>query len=407
MSTDWRYQEKIPVELELLEGSKPDPLPVVQASSTSSAKSQPNPLPAHLKDFRWTYVEQFLNSNALSANTRRRYQTVLRDFFAEVKLPLAQVRSVHLARYFDDLSHPPHNKKPSTIQNVMACVLRFFNWLAIAYPDVCPNPPTRGIKRPSVPEEGPKSLTDMQMKIVWEVIERMEPEETANYYRLLIHVLQYGFRASEAVQLNVGSLGLFEDDDGLDRAAIVVQATTTKTKRERIVPISDESYQLICQSLKSREQAGERIDPTSPLLVLQKISKRITYDSIYHCMKRIGYLACLYLLNTWIECQLITDRATLSLKRRYQELLSKQDEEKLEKEVIPKVSSDLRAEMLTFLALHPHQMRHTFATELAKKLSPQHVKDLTGISSDAILKRYTKRVEHIAAMKAYWRAFDS
>jgi integrase/recombinase XerD len=55
--------------------------------------------------------------------------------------------------------------------------------------------------------------------------------------------------------------------------------------------------------------------------------------------------------------------------------------------------------------LHPHQFRHTYATELlVQGVDPMHAKRLTGHRSEQAFKRYTLRSEQAAAIAAFYRA---
>jgi integrase/recombinase XerD len=54
--------------------------------------------------------------------------------------------------------------------------------------------------------------------------------------------------------------------------------------------------------------------------------------------------------------------------------------------------------------LHPHQLRHTYATGLFRQgLDPTHARRLLGHSSEQTTRRYTQAVEAEAAEAAYYR----
>jgi len=55
--------------------------------------------------------------------------------------------------------------------------------------------------------------------------------------------------------------------------------------------------------------------------------------------------------------------------------------------------------------LHPHQFRHTYASQLlAQEVDQMHAKRLTGHRSDQAFKRYILRSEQEAAISAFYRA---
>jgi integrase/recombinase XerD len=144
------------------------------------------------------------------------------------------------------------------------------------------------------------------------------------------------------VNLNVGSF------DGK-----LLFLPDTKTSQPRLVPLRQESREVVAEYLHWREAQGEVLTSLSPLMISHHPSykgDRLSYHGIYFAVEKIG------------------------------ELASIED-------------------------LHPHQFRHTYATDLLLLgVDPTHARKLTGHTSEKAFRRYTLRSEQEAAISAYYRA---
>jgi integrase/recombinase XerD len=158
----------------------------------------------------------------------------------------------------------------------------------------------------------------------------------------LIHLLSHGLRAGEIVALNVGAF------DGR-----LLFLADTKTNEPRLVPLRKASAQGLQAYLDWRQARGEVLSEDSPLLLSHhqgRRGERLSYHGLHFAIERIGELA-----------------------------------------ELPQ--------------LHPHQFRHTYATELLLQgVDPMHAKRLTGHRSEQAFKRYTLRSEQEAAIAAFYRA---
>ena len=158
----------------------------------------------------------------------------------------------------------------------------------------------------------------------------------------LIHLLSHGLQAGEIVALNVGAF------DGR-----LLFLADTKTNEPRLVPLRKVSQQGLQDYLDWRQAGGEQISDDSPLLLSHhqgRRGERLSYHGLHFAIERIGELA-----------------------------------------ELPE--------------LHPHQFRHTYATELLLQgVDPMHAKRLTGHRSEQAFKRYTLRSEQEAAIAAFYRA---
>jgi integrase/recombinase XerD len=157
----------------------------------------------------------------------------------------------------------------------------------------------------------------------------------------MVQLLSHNLRAGEVASANVGSF------DGR-----LVTLTQTKNKQPRIVPLSEAGQQAIQTYLEWRRGQGESVTSESPLILSHHQGwegDRLSYHGIYFAVERIGELAGLS-------------------------------------------------------ELHPHQFRHTGATELLRMgMDPAHARLLTGHTDERSFRRYVLAVEQEAAIAAFYR----
>jgi integrase/recombinase XerD len=337
--------------------STPNPLPKIQvvpltATSALQAASKPaqkRAHPLHNADLRWFKVEEFLNSCNLAANSRKLYTRELARFLGWTDLLWGELKMRHLALYKLYLMEEVRTKQggglsKSSVNSAIASLKSFFSWLVKCYPEVMPVNPMLGIKFEKLPLPPVQSLTEAEMARIWEVLAFCG--ETLLRDTALIHLLSHGLRAGEVVDLNVGAF------DGK-----LLFLADTKTNEPRLVPLRTEGRSAVLAYLAERRSTGEAMGgellENSPMLLSHHHAhqgKRLTYHGIYYATERIG---------NWAE--------------------------------LPD--------------LHPHQFRHTYASELlAQGVDPMHAKRLTGHRSDQAFKRYVLRSEQEAAIAAFYRA---
>lgn len=294
---------------------------------------------------RWVKVQEFLRSSNLSPNSRKLYERELKRFLGWTELHYQELRPRHLGHYKEYLMEDVQTDAgkaltKNSINSALTALKSFFKWLTLTYPDIISTNPTVGVKFEKVPVPPAQSLTSQQMQQVWQALEFLG--ETKQRDTALVHILSHGLRAGEIVDLNVGAF------DGK-----LLFLADTKTDEPRLVPLRKESREALGNYLSWREEQGEQMMSTSPLIVSHHNSrkgKRLSYHGIYFAIEKIGELAD-----------------------------------------IPN--------------LHPHQFRHTYATELLLLgVDPSHAKRLTGHQSEKAFRRYTLRSEQEAAIAAYYRA---
>jgi integrase/recombinase XerD len=76
--------------------------------------------------------------------------------------------------------------------------------------------------------------------------------------------------------------------------------------------------------------------------------------------------------------------------------------------LIPQMPHEVRRLTEELADLHPHNFRHTYATQLLLRgLDPAHARKLTGHQSQQVFMRYTQRAEQQAAIEAFRRMEES
>jgi integrase/recombinase XerD len=156
----------------------------------------------------------------------------------------------------------------------------------------------------------------------------------------IVSVLLHGLRASEVVNLNL------EDYDG-QRLNIRQAKADSKGK----VPLTLQTRSRLDLYLEWRERQGHLIEPTSPIFISESNrnrGQRLSYDGIYKVVKEF--------------------------------------------------------EKATNTSIHPHQFRHTFATNMmVQGMNPYHVMTMTRHRSTASFRRYTKAADQAAAEAAFYQ----
>ena len=321
------------------------PIKLIALDTKTASLSEPTGRTRPPTDIRWVRVLEFLRSNNLAPNSRKLYERELKRFLGWIELHYHELRPRHLGQYKEYLRDELRTDagKPlskSSINAGIAALKSFFKWMCYTYPDIIATNPILGIKLEKVPLPPAQSLTPEQMERVWPALELLG--ETKQRDTALVHILIHGLRAGEVVQLNVGSF------DGK-----LLFLPDTKTNEPRLVPLRQESRQVVAEYLQLREQQGEVLTSLSPLMISHHASykgERLSYHGIYFAVEKIGELA------------VIVD-------------------------------------------LHPHSFRHTYATDLLLLgVDSFHARKLTGHKSEKAFRRYTLRSEQEAAIAAYYRA---
>ena len=319
----------------------------VQPSSDLKTKRSPRGRSAHIatpSDIRWPLVQEFLRSSSLSSNSQKLYERELKRFLGWTQCRWSELQSRHLGlykAYLLELEIATGKKLSKNSLNSALTALKSF------FRWLCQFHPELCPKNPTEGVKFERVPLPPAQNLTPEEMERVwsavaQRTETKLRDFALVQLLSHNLRAGEVASANVGSF------DGR-----LVTLRETKNKQPRIVPLSEAGQQAIQTYLDWRRSQGEALAPERPLILSHHQGwegERLSYHGIYFAVERIGELAGL-----------------------------------------PE--------------LHPHQFRHTGATELLRMgMDPAHARLLTGHTDERSFRRYTLAVEQEAAIKAFYRA---
>jgi integrase/recombinase XerD len=315
-------------------------------SLDAQPKRSPRGRPAQIgtpSDIRWPTVQEFLRSSNLSPNSQKLYERELKRFLGWTQCRWSELQSRHLGlykAYLMELELGTGKKLSKNSLNSALTALKSF------FRWLCQFHPELCLKNPTEGVKFERVPMPPAQSLTPEEMERVwsaiaQRTETRLRDLAMVQLLSHNLRAGEVASANVGSF------DGR-----LVTLTQTKNKKPRIVPLSEAGQQAIQTYLEWRRSQGEVLTSESPLILSHHQGwegDRLSYHGIYFAVERIGELAGLP-------------------------------------------------------DLHPHQFRHTGATELLRMgMDPAHAKLLTGHTDDRSFRRYVLAVEQEAAIAAYYR----
>lgn len=324
-------------------------------------------------DLRWMRVNEWLTAKSLSPNTKRAYIKELKRFWNWTHKSWSQVTNWDVTRYKNHLE-TAEIQDPETdtsrrqfSSNSVALAVRslksFFRWMQQAHYII--DNPTLAVSAPSEGEPESKELTDLQVRALYAALERRgysRPRDTA-----LLAVLSHGLRAEEASHLNA------EDYDG--SRLHIREAKQGSTGR---VPLDKAACAAVNAYLEWRKGQGESLTTDTPLFTNYSRDpkvrgKRLSYDGVYLVVRQLGQMA--------IEVAL--------------EQISNQPE-------ASGVVDSLAWEIAALAEIHPHQLRHTFASNLVLGgMDAYLAMALTRYRSISVFKSYTNRAREKQAERAF------
>lgn len=286
---------------------------------------------------------EFLARADFEENTRKAYDRELRRFLAFTDLAWHEIKPYHLNKQYMEYLRDWRTKrdKPLSKSSINSAIACLKSFFSWARLAY----PETFSTNPTIGLKFEKIGIPDAQSLTSEQMERLWVAVGTMSERdiAIAHLLSHGLRASEAVGLNVRSLVDFEIDGNVHKIIFIAD---TKTDEPRLVPLLPEAWEAIEAYLTTREDD----DPDRPLMLSSRTGERLSYHGFYYVVEKIGELA-----------------------------------------ELPN--------------LHPHQLRHTYATKLVLDgIDPIHAKRLTGIKSEQVFRRYTRRGEQEAAIAAFYRA---
>jgi integrase/recombinase XerD len=314
------------------------PMPAVQIIPLDRSK----PSPPIVIDVRSPYLQEFLTSRYLSANTKKAYERELNRLLAWCTLPLAEISSRQIAK-FKQYLQIDRQLSSASLNRALAALKSFYNWLIKAYPAQFSHNPTDAIDFESLPLPPAQDLSEVEVMRLWEVVTHSDsPSPVQLRDAALLSILSHGLRASEVAALTVADF---------DRKRLYIR--TAKDDSTGTVPLNAKAREHINAYLEERSLPDGKLTDTAPLLLScsnRNKGQALSYEGIY---------------------KIVTDWGK-------------------------------RAEIAP---LHPHRLRHTYATGLLLLGMESYLaRSLTRHQSEASFNRYAKRARAVAAEKAFYQA---
>ena len=321
--------------------------PTTEAEQAPSPKSirrgRPQQIPTPI-DIRWPMVHEFLRNSNLSANSQKLYGRELKRFLGWTHFRWSDLTLRHLGQYKAYLMDLKVAEGKTLSKNSLNSALTALKSFFKWLTQFHPE------LCPTNPTKGVKFE-----KVPLPPAQNLTPEEMTRVWDAiaqreqtqlrdlaLVQLLSHNLRAGEVVATNAGSF------DGR-----LISITKTKNNQPRLVPLSAEGQRVVQEYLDWRQEQGEALSAESPLILSHHQGwegQRLSYHGVYFAVEDIGRLA-----------------------------------------ELPD--------------LHPHQFRHTSATEyLRMGLDPAHARRLTGHTDERSFRRYTVASEQEAAISAFYRA---
>jgi integrase/recombinase XerD len=323
----------------------PDP---VLLTVLPAAKPPPSPLAqppqGRIVELRETRIEEFLQARSLSPNSQLAYRRDLNHFLRWITIGWAAVTPRQVAQFKAHLLRIDSETDRRVLVDSSVC--RILGTLKNFYGWLLKSQYVSA--DPTIGIELPKLVEPEAQNLdditVGQILQAATNSSIPERNITIVSVLLHGLRASEVVNLNL------EDYDG-QRLNIRQAKADSKGK----VPLTVQTRSLLDRYLEWRERQGHSIEPTSPIFISESNrnrGKRLSYDGIYKVVKEF--------------------------------------------------------EAATNLSIHPHQFRHTFATNMmVQGMNPYHVMTMTRHRSTASFRRYTKAADQAAAEAAFYQTIDS
>jgi integrase/recombinase XerD len=297
-----------------------------------------------ITELRETRIEEFLQARSLSPNSKIAYRRDLNHFLRWIDIGWSAVTPRQVAQFKTHLLRIDPNTNRRVLADSSVC--RILGTLKNFYGWLLKSQYVS--VDPTIGIELPKlkepEAQNLDDLTVEQILQAASDGSIPERNLAIVSVLLHGLRASEVVNLNL------EDYDG-QRLNIREAKADSKGK----VPLTLQTRSRLDLYLEWRERQGHEIEPNSPIFISESNrnrGQRLSYDGIYKVIKEF--------------------------------------------------------ETATNVSIHPHQFRHTFATNMmVRGMNPYHVMTMTRHRSTASFRRYTKAADQAAAEAAFYQTVDA
>ncbi|MDZ4872275.1 MAG: Tyrosine recombinase XerC [Chroococcidiopsis cubana SAG 39.79] len=351
-------------------------------------------------DLRWLRVEEFFRARTIAPNTKKAYERELRRFVNWTDKAWNDINGRDIASYKCYLEtlrsdNGKQQRSPATVAAAMTALKSFFKWMVASY--YIDENPTVAVTIPPQKKPQPQHLSDSEVEALYEALEYRGEMQLRD--RAILAVLEHGLRAEEVSQLNVS------DYDG--ERVFIRQAKHDSTGW---VPLAPESSLAVDSYLEARRQQKSTMESDEPLFLSHSPkpklkARRLGYDGIYKMIRDLGRIACGMLIQDWFGRHELPSFLDETQTQQMQAFLAYSNPSNFPPFALAHLPPRLKTKAQRLLVVHPHQLRHTFATRLVLMgIDSYLARKLTRHESESAFRRYSEYGRGVAAEAAYRKA---
>ncbi len=199
------------------------------------------------------YLDNFLNNlkveKGSAKNTLLSYKNDLEDLFLFLEeLDIKKITTKDLKKYIENLYK--NGVAPSTMARHISAIKQFFNFLQLE--EIITENPATLLEHPKIQNDVPQVLSEDEVKIMLNEAKKDTSNYGIQFYTMLELLYASGLRVSELVELKISDIQKKYRKDGfytIDDFLII----KGKGNKERIVPINKTAKDALIKYLNLRE----------------------------------------------------------------------------------------------------------------------------------------------------------